>query len=117
MSDAFKRQHWWKKKKLGTKWRKPRGSKNPMRRRARGKLPMPDAGYGSPRETRGRHPTGLVEVLVYNPSDLQSLTKEHIARIGGSVGKRKRMLIIAKAKELGIKVVQSEPAKSEKAGK
>ena len=119
-SKRFRRQEWWKKERFRrrVKWRRPRGRKNPMRRRERGRPPMPRVGYRKPRKIRGRHPTGLVEVLVSNVNDLKTLNpKVHIARIRKGVGKRKRMLIIEEARKLGIRVVQGEPAKPEENGK
>ena len=110
MRKRFKRQEWWKKLRLKRKlkWRRPRGSKNPMRRKVRGRPPLPEVGYGSPRSRRGLHPTGLVDVLVHNPSQLDALDPEkHIVRIGRTVGRRKRTLIIQKAEKVGLKVVQS----------
>jgi len=120
MKKRFKRQEWWKKIrfKREIKWRKPRGRKNPMRRRVKGKPPMPRIGYRKPRRIRGLHPSGFIEVLVSNVKELENLDKEkHIVRIRKGVGKRKRMLIIEKAKKMGLKVVQSGLENAEEAGK
>ena len=55
---------------------------------------------------RGLHPSGFREKLVHNVKDLEGVdpTKEAI-RIAHTVGKKKRMEIIAKADELGIRVL------------
>ncbi len=106
----FLRQEWWKYKRLRRrlKWRKPRGPKNPIRRRVKGRPAMPEIGYRKPRKLRGLHPSGLEEVLVHNPKDLEALDpSKHIARIAHGVGKKKREVIIKRARELGIRVVQS----------
>ncbi len=113
----FKRQEWWKYKRFknNIKWRRPRGPKNPIRRKEWGRPPVPEIGYRKPRNERGLHPTGKVEVLVHNPKELEALKPEkHIVRIGSSVGKRKRMLIYEKAKELGLEVINFEPEPAEK---
>ena len=106
----FKRQEWWKYKRLRNRlsWRRPRGSKNPMRRKVWGRPPLPEVGYRKPRKIRGLHPSGLAEALVHNVRELEELDpKKYIARIAGGVGARKREEIIKRAKELGIRVVQA----------
>ena len=63
-------------------------------------------GYGAPAEARNLHPSGFKEVMVYNPTDLEKIDpKVQAARIGHSVGTRKRVAIEAKAEELGIRVL------------
>jgi hypothetical protein len=57
-------------------------------------------GYGSSSATRGLHPRGLVERLVFRESDLERLDPRlYIVRISRRVGEKKRLAIIAKAKE------------------
>ncbi|WP_461461273.1 eL32 family ribosomal protein, partial [Methanobrevibacter sp.] len=46
MSKQFKRQEYARYKKLGDKWRKPRGRTSKMRRYEAGKPKMPAIGYG-----------------------------------------------------------------------
>jgi len=120
MKKRFKRQEWWKKKRFrrDLKWRRPRGRKNPMRRKVRGRPPLPEIGYRKPKKRRGLHPSGLVEVLVSNPQELEGLEAgKHIVRIRKGVGRKKRMLIIEQAKKMGLKVVQSETEHTEKDSK
>jgi large subunit ribosomal protein L32e len=74
--------------------------------KARRPLELVKIGYGSPRVTRHLHPSGYNDVLVYNVDDLLKLDKvRDAARIGASVGRRKRIQILKKAKELNIKVL------------
>jgi large subunit ribosomal protein L32e len=102
----FRRQEWFRFAKLGEKWRKPRGSDSKMRLGVRGKPTIVSIGYRSPKNIRGVHPSGFVEVLVHAPRDLDGLdTSKQAVRIGSSVGGRKREQILAKAKELGIRVL------------
>ncbi len=104
----FLRQDWHKYKRFKNdpKWRKPRGLHSKMRRKFKGKPKMPDPGYGSPKAVRGLHPSGYEEVLVYNVKDVEKVDKERQAiRIASTVGTRKRMEIIKKAEELGIKIL------------
>lgn len=102
----FRRQEWHRYKKLGEKWRKARGKTSKTRRYEGRKPAMPTIGYGSPRNTRGLHPSGYQDVLVCNMKELESLDPETQAgRISSTVGLRKRELMYAKAKELGIKIL------------
>ncbi len=102
----FKRQEWFRYKKLGEKWRKPKGKTSKRRRYEARKPVMPSIGYGSPRRTRGLHPSGYRDVLVSNPTELELLDpKVHAGRISSQVGKRKKEIMLQKAKELGIKIL------------
>ena len=77
-----------------------------MRVSRSGKPPVVSIGYRSPKATRGVHPSGLTEVLVNNPRDLEGIDGlRQAVRIASGVGKRKREQIIARTKELNIKVL------------
>jgi LSU ribosomal protein L32E len=66
---------------------------------------MPQAGFRTDKEYRGKHPSGYEEVLVHNTSDLDELEEGEAARIGSTVGGRKREQIIEKADDEDIKVL------------
>jgi large subunit ribosomal protein L32e len=66
----FRRQEWFRYKKLGTKWRKARGKTSKTRRYEGRKPAMPTVGYRTPRKTRGLHPSGYQDVLISNPKEL-----------------------------------------------
>src|SRR5512138_261329 len=102
----FKRQEWFRYKKLGEKWRKAKGKTSKTRRYEKGKPAMPSIGYGSPKATRGLHPSGYKDVLVSNITELENLDPATQAgRISATVGKRKKEVMLEKAKELGIKIL------------
>lgn len=106
MRKKFKRQEYARYKKLGEKWRRPRGRTSKMRRYEKGKPAMPAIGYRKPREVRGLHPSGYEDVLVSNMEELEALDPEkQAARIASAVGTRKKTLMLEKARELGIKVL------------
>ncbi|MDI6642517.1 MAG: 50S ribosomal protein L32e [Candidatus Hodarchaeaceae archaeon] len=110
----FRRQEWFRFKRLGEKWRKPRGRDSKMRVGRRGKPAAVSVGYRQPKRIRGIHPSGFSEVLVYRPQDLEGIdTTTQAARVASSVGRRKREQIIAKAKELGIRVLNPGVEKHE----
>jgi len=93
-------------KRLGLKWRKPKGLHSQLRRHKKEAGYMPRAGYGSPREVIGLHPSGFEDVLVFNTRDLEKINSEkQVCRIASSVGKKKRIEIMKKAEEMKIKVL------------
>ncbi|MCJ1298060.1 60S ribosomal protein L32 [Hypocenomyce scalaris] len=88
-------------------WRKPKGIDNRVRRRFKGQAAMPSIGYGSNRKTRHLMPSGHKAFLVHNTADVDLLlmhNKTFAAEIGHAVSSRKRVEIISRAKELGVKV-------------
>jgi large subunit ribosomal protein L32e len=65
-------------------------------------------GYRGPKATRGLHPSGYTDNVIYNVNELARLDpKKDAARLAHTVGKRKRIEIIAKATERGIKILNS----------
>jgi large subunit ribosomal protein L32e len=63
-------------------------------------------GFRGPRETRGLHSTGFEEVMVYTVDDLDHIDpKVQAARIGSSVGTKKRVKIEKKAAELEVRIL------------
>jgi len=119
----FVRQESWRYKRIKSRWRSPRGIDSKMRYKYKAYPKQPGSGYGSPRKVRGLHPSGLEEVSIYNVDDLSKIdVAKQGARIAHAVSARKRMAIIEKAKELGIRILNLkevkalEPKDSEKIG-
>ncbi|MEM3064766.1 MAG: 50S ribosomal protein L32e [Candidatus Nitrosotenuis sp.] len=102
----FVRQESWRYKRVGLSWRKPKGIDNHQRRQKfRGRPGLVKIGYGGPKIARGLHPSGFTDNLVYNLNDLQKLDpKTDGVRIAHSVGKKKRLEIVAKALEQKFKI-------------
>ncbi len=108
----FVRRETWKVKRLGEKWRKPRGSDNKMRLKMKSKRPIVMVGYRSPAATRGTHPSGLYEVIVHNMREIEKIDKsKQAAKISSNVGKKLKEQMLSKAKELGIKVLNPRGSK------
>ena len=105
-------------KRVTDGWRKPRGTANKQRRKRAWTPTLPSIGYRNPKETRGLRIDGMEEVLVRNLNELNALKdKKNIAvRIGGQVGKKKRIVLNDQAKQFGFKVVnfkEEAPKKKE----
>jgi len=102
----FRRFESWRYKRLKDHWRKPRGIDNKMRTELKGWPRSVKPGYRGPAAVRGLHPSGLEEVMVFNPRDLEKINPEtQAARIGGSVGAKKREAILERAKDLNIRIL------------
>jgi large subunit ribosomal protein L32e len=102
----FVRQESWRYIRLAENWRKPKGIDNKMRKQVSGVPPLVKVGYRGPKKARGLHPSGYNDRLIHNIRDLEKLDpKVDAARIGHTVGRRKRIDIVSKATTLGIKVL------------
>lgn len=103
-----KRQNTHKNKRINDSWRKPRGKHSKTRLNKKHAPQMPKAGLRTPKEERGKHPSGFEDVLVHRPGDLENLdSEEDAARIGSTVGGKKKAMIVEKAEELDIKVLNA----------
>lgn len=72
---------------------------------SRGRPGLVKIGYGGPKSSKGLHPSGYTDNLIYNVPGLESLDpKSDGVRIGHSVGTKKRLAIVARSSELGLKV-------------
>lgn len=106
----FLRNVWWKFAKFRNdpKWRKPKGKDNPMRLKLKGHPPVASVGYRVPVKIRGLHPSGLKPVVIHNVDELSRYDpKDVIVYLGSSIGLRKRLEIVNKARELGFIVANA----------
>jgi len=92
-------------KRLGLKWRKPKGVHSQLRKHKKEAGNLPKRGYGSPRIVKWLHPSGFKDVLVFNAKDLEKIKQGEACRIASNVGKKKRLEIMKRAEELKIKVL------------
>ena len=103
---AFRRQKYHAKKRVPESWRKPRGNLSKQRRGIKGKGAMVEAGFRSPKDARGLHPSGFEEVRAHNVDDLEGVDGDTQAvRIASKVGARKRERIEEVAEEEEIRVL------------
>jgi large subunit ribosomal protein L32e len=101
----FVRQESWRYKRVKSSWRKPKGIDSKMRIKKKGWPKSIQIGYRSPKKVRGFHPSGFKEIIVYNVNDLERVNSGNVVRIGGTVGMKKKLNIIKRAKELKIQIV------------
>jgi large subunit ribosomal protein L32e len=106
----FVRSESWRYVKLKESWRRPRGLDHKMRRKIKGWPPTVSVGYKGPKDARGLHPSGYRDVLVYNAKEISEIDpKSEAARIAHTVGKRKRMQIVAEAKKREVFILNFAP--------
>ncbi|RMY18751.1 hypothetical protein D0867_05123 [Hortaea werneckii] len=128
----FKRHQSDRFKCVAPSWRKPHGIDNRVRRRFKVVLfrrcwgfgttrrslkvraltrDVAQIGYGSNKKTRHMMPSGHKAFLVNNTRDLDLLlmhNRTYAAEIAHAVSARKRVEIVARAKQLGVKVTNSK---------
>ena len=104
---SFRRTEWFRYKRLSRSgWRKPHGMDNKQRRNYKYRGSLVRIGHGKVNAASGLHPSGFEEVMVHNTGDLDQIDAEtQAARVGATVGGRKRENIHARADELGIRVL------------
>jgi len=102
----FLRQEWFRYKRIPKNWHRPDGITSKLRMNKKYRSPKVRVGFRGPKQVRGLHPSGFEEVLVYNVSDLEKINADtQAARIGSTVGTKKRVAITEKAKELDIRLL------------
>ena len=94
-----------------------------MRLKYDGWPPSASIGYKGLKSTRGLHPSGYREILVYNVEGLRGIDpKTQVVRIAHAVGKRKKTRMLAEARKkrlivLNLKeAIPKEEAAEEKLG-
>ncbi|MEK6887555.1 MAG: eL32 family ribosomal protein [Candidatus Aenigmatarchaeota archaeon] len=102
MSKRFKSQEYFRYPGLGTRWRRPRGLQSKLRIKKGGSGMKVDIGYGSAYKQQ--------PVLIRNVKDFEKDCKAGVL-IASGVGCKKVIALAAKAKELGLTVVNMKKAK------
>jgi len=112
----FVRQESWRLIRVKERWRRPRGKNSKMRLGMRGWPKIVKIGYKRSRKGRGLHPSGLEEIIVRRPADLEKVNaKTQIVKISHTVGERNRIAIIERAQALELTVANPGAKKAEAA--
>ncbi len=107
----FLRRTWNRYSKFGKRrkkkqvWRRPTGRHNKMREKRKGSPAVVSIGYKSNKKLMAKK-----FVKVYNIKELEKIKKDEIAIIS-HVGKKKKIEIAKKAKELKIEIYNMNPKK------
>jgi large subunit ribosomal protein L32e len=103
---VFRREDCNKLKSVSPSWRRPTGTHSKVRHQLKGRVLRIKTGYRSPAEIRGSHKSGLFPALVFAVADLEKLDKvSQGAVIASGVGLKNKVLVLQKAKQLGIRVL------------
>ncbi len=99
-------RHDFHKKRLGKKWRRPRGLHSKVRLMFKGKPKKISIGFRAPKKVRGLHRTGLKQAIVNSVEDIIKIKKEtEGAVISKRIGSRKKYEVVKKLKEVGIEIL------------
>jgi large subunit ribosomal protein L32e len=102
----FERFESWRYVRIDTPWRKPKGVDNHMRLSVKGWPHLVKIGYRVPKNVRNFHPSGYRDVLIHNIAELERLSpSSDAARLAAGVGKKKKIELARRAKELGVRVL------------
>ena len=112
----FVRQESWRYIRVKEGWRRPRGKNSKMRLGMRGWPKTVKIGYKQSQKKRGLHPSGLEEIIVRRPADLEKINaKTQIVKISHTVGERNRIAIMERAEALELTVANPGLKKPEAA--
>jgi len=102
----FRRFESWRYVRLHEPWKKPKGVDNHQRLSVKGWPHLVKIGYRVPKEARYLHPSGYRDILVHNMKELEALSPDtDAARLAAGVGRRKKIELATRARELGIRVL------------
>ena len=103
-TDSFRFLRLGKKKKSLRVWRRAKGKHSKMRRRRAGYPAIPNIGYRNARVTQGLI-KGMTPTLIHNILELSRASKNSIIIISRTVGAKKKIEIMKKAREMNMKIL------------
>ncbi|MCS4538021.1 MAG: 50S ribosomal protein L32e [Thaumarchaeota archaeon] len=102
----FVRPESWRYVRLHEPWRKPKGIDHKVRLSVKGWPPLVKVGYRGPKAVRGLHPSGMRDILVHNTNEMEKLNpRTDAARFAATLGGKARAMLMQKAQQMGIKVL------------
>jgi large subunit ribosomal protein L32e len=103
---SFRRVESWRYKRVKDSWRKARGIDSKTRKKKKLGVKSPTVGYRGPKNVRGLHPSGYLEVLITTYDDLKNLKKnKHALKISGKLGAKKRIMLTDYCQRRGFKIL------------
>merc|ERR1711862_674781 len=96
--------------RVGESWRRSKGIDSRLRRKFKGKVLMPNIGYGSNKKARHMLKSGFKKFLIHNVADLELLlmyNRTYAAEVAHSVSRKTRTAILERAKVLDVKVTNA----------
>ncbi len=102
---SFPRHGAHRKKKLGDKWRRPKGLQNKLRLKKKSRGSKVSTGYRGPAAVRGLTDEGKKLLLVANKHDIMAAEPElHALIIAGKIGDKRRLELIEEASSQGFTI-------------
>lgn len=102
---SFKRPNLSVNARIRDRWRKPRGNDSKQRMHLVWAGALPDVGYRSPKDVRGKHPSGKDEVLVAGENELVKVPKDSVIRFSSKLGEKTRVRMRKWASDKGIRTL------------
>jgi large subunit ribosomal protein L32e len=107
----FVRQDSHKQAEVKKNWRKPKGLQSKMRLRKKGYRKSVAVGYGSPKKVYGLHPKGLQSIIIKSIKEIENIDpKTQGIIISKTLGQKKKVELIKKAKEKAITILNVKDA-------
>lgn len=103
---TFKRHAAHRKKKLGEKWRKPKGLHNKLRLNKKSRGTRVRIGYRVSEKVRGLSKSGKKQLVVSTKKELMAAEPEmHAIIIAGTVGDKRRLELLEEATKQGFEIL------------
>ncbi len=96
--------------RVKTRWRFPRGKHSKVRQMHKGRPALPSPGFGSPKDKKGLI-NGLLPKVVSTLADLENVSEKEGVIIAGKLGLRKKVLLLKKAEEKKLQVLNIKDIK------
>lgn len=104
MSKKFRTQDHFRYKRLGKRWRRPKGLQSKLRKGRGGSGKKPAIG----RKKQAK----ITPLLVKSIKDMKALAKDTVVIVSSAVGVKKAIMILKEAEKLGLKVLNKNKIKS-----
>jgi large subunit ribosomal protein L32e len=97
--------------RVKNRWRFPRGKHSAVRQMHRGRNKLVTLGYGSPKDVKGLHPSGLKPIIINNEKELLSIKEGEGALLSSKLGNKKRLSLLNIALEKNMTLLNFKDIK------